>query len=56
MEKLEEEFAHIEAYEFRLEFWWQNEEQQKKLQIINHKMTTSERKLQRQKIGDGDRF
>lgn len=56
MGKLEEEFARVKEHDFRLEFVYPDEDQRKKLQIINRDMTTTERKRLQKKLGEGASF
>lgn len=56
MQKLEEEFARVKARDFRLEFIYPDEEQRKKLQIINRDMTAAERQRLKLKLGEGASF
>lgn len=56
MQKLEEEFNRVKEQEFRLEFIYPDEEQRKKLQIINRDMTTAERRRLQEKLGEGASF
>lgn len=56
MEQLQEEFARIKSRDFRLEFTYPNEEQRKKLQIINRDMTAAERHRLKTKLGEGASF
>ncbi|MGN6281752.1 DEAD/DEAH box helicase [Frateuria sp.] len=56
MGKLQEEFARIKARDFRLEFIYPDEEQRKKLQIINRDMTAAERNRLKTRLGEGANF
>jgi superfamily I DNA and RNA helicase len=56
MTKLQEEFARVKAHDFRLEFIYPDEEQRKKLQIINRDMTAAERHRLKMKLGEGASF
>lgn len=56
MSKLEEEFARVKEHDFRLEFVYPDEDQRKKLQIINRDMTATERKRLQKKLGEGASF
>ena len=56
MGKLQEEFERIKSRDFRLEFIYPNEEQRKKLQIINRDMTAAERHRLKTKLGEGASF
>lgn len=56
MQRLEEEFSRIKEQDFRLKFIYPDEEQRKKLQIINRDMTTAERIRLQEKLGEGASF
>lgn len=56
MRKLEEEFIRVKEHEFRLEFVYPDEQERKKLQIINRDMTAADKRRMQQTLGDGDNF
>lgn len=56
MQKLQEEFVRVKQHDFRLEFVYPDEEQRKKLQIVNRDMTAAERRRLKQRLGDGASF
>lgn len=56
MRKLQEEFGRVREHEFRLDFVYPDEEQRKKLQIVNRDMTAAERRKLEHKVGEGARF
>lgn len=56
MESLKKEFERVKERDFRLDFVYPDEEQRKKLQIINRDMTVAERRRLQEKLGEGASF